>query len=433
MHGPDFSADPQPTYRHLRTLGPIAPVEISPGVPGMITTTYRSALYLLRNTPDTFSKDPRHWRDLREGRLPADAAAVGMMKPRDNALWLDGKPHARLRRTITDSLRLVDTHDLAKITTRIADRLIDAFISRGQADLVAEFADPLPVQVVLEMFGAPPDLGQRIVGAVAQLFDGSGDPVQVDAELTRACLELTWLKRTYPARDFTTWLVQHEEALTDEEMKQQILLVMGAASSPATNLIANIARLMIDDDRFAGNVFDGSQSVDEALDHALATDPPVSNYSPLYARRIETYEGVTLHPGIPMLVSFAAANAELVAQDHGGNRSHLAFSTGVHGCPATNQAREICATAAERLLDRLPGLELACPTEQLTRRPGPFHSGWTSLPVTFPPGTPAAAAHPLGETAWTPTAPAAPTASMPPQPTSTPRMPTSAPPVRPRS
>ena len=389
IYGPQFSADPEASYAQLRVIGPIAPVEISPGVYGYVTTTYRAALHLLRNTPEIFAKDPHHWEALRAGQVPADSPALMMMQPRNNALWMDGMEHARLRAAITDSLDLVDTHALAATVARIADTLIDRFAPLGQADLVADFAALLPMQVLIEMFGSPPETGRRIVHALARLFDTTQDAVQANAELEVACLELTHLKRQQPGVDVASWLVAHPAQLTDAEMIQQILLVVGAGTEPSTNLMANGLLLMIDDERFGGNVHDGVQPVSEALDWVLWQDSPISNYSPLYARTPHTYQGVQVRPGVPILVSFWAANRDpaLTAgvDRRAGNRAHLAFSAGRHACPAPDLARIISETAMERVLDRLPDLQLTCPRDQLVRRPGTFHSGWISMPVLFPP------------------------------------------------
>ena len=388
LYGPEFSANPRATYDRLRARGAIAPVEITPGVYGMLTTTYRSALHLLRNTPDRFAKDPRHWRALRDGTVPPDSPAATMMGPRDNALWLDGPAHARLRQVITDSLARVDTHALVGTVGRIADRLIDDIAPRGEADLVADFAEPLPLQVLIELFGSPPELGRTITEAVARVFDAGDDAAEAMATTETACLELTRLKRRRPGADVTSWMCAHPARLSDAEMVQQLLLVIGAGATPSTNLISNAALLLIDDERFSGDVFTGVRPVNDALEHVLWEDPPIANYCPLYAREPETYEGVTIEPGVPVLVSFAAANSDpaLAVPEHrrAGNRAHLAYSAGVHGCPAADLARTISETAIERLLDRLPDVTLACPREELSRRPGTFHSGWLSLPVTFP-------------------------------------------------
>jgi hypothetical protein len=98
------------------------------------------------------------------------------------------------------------------------------------------------------------------------------------------------------------------------------------------------------------------------------------------------YEGVTLRKGHPLVVSLAAANTDptLTTDQRAGNRAHLAWSAGPHNCPAQSPARLIAAVAVEKLLDRLPDVELAVPVEELTWRPGPFHRALTALPVTFP-------------------------------------------------
>lgn len=431
IHGPEFSADPHATYAELRVSGPIVPVEIDHGIYGYLTTTYRAALHLLRNNPDKFAKDPRNWAALRAGQVPEHAPAVSMMQPRENALWLDGMEHTRLRKSITDTLGLVDTHDLEATVTRIADTLIDAMAGRLECDLVADFCDPLPMQVLIDMFGCPPDLGRRLIIAIGKLFDAGADAAEASSEIAAACLELTHLKRQEPASDATSWLLAHPARLTDGEMIQQILLVVGAAATPSSNLIANALLLMINDPRFSGSVYEGVHSVGEAMDEVLWEDPPIANYSPLYARKAETYEGIRVEPGVPILVSFAAANADpalsAAAHRRAGNRAHLAFSAGVHGCPAPDLAGIITETAVERVLDRLPDLRLACDRKDLVRRPGTFHSGWTSLPVVHTSVVPSAASTP-GATSWTPNSqrPAARSGSIPPRQTSIPRPPGSA-------
>ncbi|MFD4576363.1 cytochrome P450 [Streptomyces sp. NPDC058417] len=389
LYGPAFDADPHATYQHLRARGPIAPVEISPGVYGYLSVTYRAALHLLQNTPSRFAKDPRRWDALRNGQIPADSPALMMMQPRDNALWKDGAEHARLRHAITSSLGRVDTHTLAATVRRIADQLITAFAATGQADLVSQYADPLPMLTMIEMFGCPPALGRRIVVAVTRLFDTDADGPQANAELEAACLELTRLKRATPGRDVTTHLIA--AGLSDAEMVQTILLVIGAGSTPSSNLIMNSLRLIITDRRFAGTVHTGVKPLSDALDEVLWHIPPVSNYSPLYAVGQQWYEGVFLQEGFPILVSFAAANGDptlpAAAGARSGNRGHLAFSAGVHMCPAPDLARIIAETALECAVDRLAHLTLAVDPGQLTNRPATFHAGLTALPVRFQPDT----------------------------------------------
>ncbi|MCU4750247.1 cytochrome P450 [Streptomyces sp. G-5] len=368
-------------------MGPIAPVEIAPGVEGMVTTTYQAALHLLRNTPTQFAKDPRgNWAAWEQGRIAPDSPALAMMRPRNNALWMDGAPHTRLRGAITDSLSKINSHHLADAVEQITDQLIDRFSSGGRADLIADFADPLPVHALAWLAGAPDELGEEIAHCLARLFDTAEDAAAANQQLEAACLRLVRLRRRQPGTDATSYLLAHPARLTDEEMAQTILLLIGAGTTPATNLIGNALKLLISEDAFAGSVESGAVAIADVLDHVLWEDPPVSNYSPLYPRHLMVYDGIALQPGVPILVSFAAANAELATSHSAnsliGNRAHLAFSAGAHACPVPGLARVLAETAIERLLDRLPGITISGPTH---RRPGTFTSGWATLPTRFPP------------------------------------------------
>ncbi|MQS06403.1 cytochrome P450 [Streptomyces alkaliphilus] len=387
LYGPRFHADPHAVYRDLRAMGPIAPVELSPGLNAMITTTYEAALHLLRHTPGTFRKDPQYWVALREGRVPEDSPALPMIMPRDNALWKDGLEHTRLRGAITASLARVDTHGLPALVEAIADALIDSFAADGTADLVAQYAAPLPMQVLLHMFGCPEDLGFTIVDAIARLFDTVSDAARANAELEAACLELARLKRAEPGDDVTSWMIAQPQRLTDAEMIQQILLVVGAGTTPSTNLIANTLHRLITDDEYAGDAYTGSRPITGVVERVLWEDPPVANYCPLYATTAIPYGGITIPPGVPVLVSFAMANTDpaLDGMRREDNRGHLAFSGGIRACPAQGLARLITQTAVTRLLDRLPDAEPVDPDAPASRRPPTFHSGLTTLPVAFTP------------------------------------------------
>ncbi|MFE0258104.1 cytochrome P450 [Streptomyces sp. NPDC059010] len=402
LYGPEFAADPAAAYRRLRALGPIAPVELAPGVPASLVVGYEAALHVLRST-ETFSKDPRRWQALSDGTVPADSPIVPMMMYRPNALWADGEEHSRLRGAITDSLARVDSTTLRGYVETCADTLIDRMAPAGRADLLGEYAQVLPLLVFNRLFGCPADYGDRLVEGMSGIFDGV-DAEKANELLATTLFDLVTLKRKQPGHDVTSWLMAHPAALTDEEMIHTLVLLMGAGTEPQQNLIANSLRLLLADDRFGGSLWRGSLPVEDALDEVLWTDPPMANYAVHYPVHEVVYEGTALREGCPVVVSLAAANTDpaLVADQRAGNRAHLAWSAGPHNCPAQGPARLIAATAVEKLLDRLPDIELAVDAEELTWRPGPFHRALIALPVTFPRAAPA------GRTATRAEAPAEP-------------------------
>lgn len=401
LYGPDFAADPKRVYSKLRQqYGACAPVELAPGAGATLVTSYHAALHVLRST-ETFGKDARRWRALADGRVAADNPVVPMMAYRPNCLLTEGHEHRRLRSAVEDSLGRVDPNALRGYVEHSADELIDHFAARGEADILGEYAAVLPLLVFNQLFGCPPELGDRLVEGMRGIFDGI-DAERANALLTTTVLDLIALKRRQPGADVTSWLMAHPARLSDEELIHQLVLMMGAGTEPEQNLIANGLLLLLSDDRFAGTLNGGSLPVEDALDEVLWTDPPMANYGVHYPFYDVELEGARLHAGEPVVISFAAANTDpaLITDQRAGNRAHLAWSAGPHACPAQNSARLIAAVAIEKLLDRLPDMDLAVPAEKLTWRPGPFHRALDALPVRFPP-----VAAPLP--AATPTAPVA--------------------------
>ncbi|MET8678280.1 cytochrome P450 [Streptomyces sp. NPDC004647] len=425
LHGPEFAADPGATYARLRAYGPIAPVELAPGVSASLVTGYEAALEVLRS-PDRFAKDPRRWRALADGTVPADSPVVPMMMYRPNALWTDGDEHVRLRGAITDSLSRVDPNALRGYVEQSADTLIDRFGPNGRADLLGEYGAMLPLLVFNQLFGCPPDLGEKLVEGMSGIFDANVDSEKANALLVKTLASLVGLKRLKPGADVTSWLMAHPAQLTDEEMIHQLVVLMGGGTEPQQNLICNGLRLLLADDRFAGDLAGGSMPVEDALDEVLWTDPPLANYAIHYPVHDLDFAGIRLREGEPILISLAAANTDpaLASDRRGGNRAHLAWSAGPHTCPAKDPARLIAAVAVEKLLDRLPDVELAVGVEQLEWRQGPFHRALAALPVHFPPiAVPVTTHETPGDTGWN--ASPAPSSSTPQVATSTVREPES--------
>ncbi|HEV7977180.1 cytochrome P450 [Amycolatopsis sp.] len=427
LYGPEFAANPAGAYEQLRKHGPIAPVELAPGVPASLVTSYGAVLEVVRN-PNTFPRDPRRW----QATQAADSPVLPMMGYRPNCLFTDGAVHARLRGAVTDSLARVDPNALRVYVEESAREVIREFGPTGEADLLNNYSALLSLRVFNHLYGCPQELGDRLVTGMQAIFDMI-DVEKANERLTMCMLELLALKRAQPGDDVVSWMLAHPARLTDEEMLHQLVLMMGAGTEPEQNLIANGIRLLLSDDRFAGNLGGGSMPVEEALDEVLWTDPPMANYSASYPLEDLDFGGIRLPAAEPVVISFAAANTdpELIGDQRMGNRAHLAWGAGVHTCPAQLQARLIASAAIETLLDGLPDIRLAVPVDELVWRPGPFHRALTSLPVRFTPvAVPVPPAETSGDSRWT--AQPAPTSSTPQDGTSTPKAPSSPNPARPR-
>lgn len=381
LHGSEFAADPQAYYEYMRHYGPTAPVELAPGVEATLVTDYSVALQLLQNA-GAFRKDSRRWRDFNEGVISPDSPVLPLLAYRPNAMFSDGADHMRLRQAITDSFARVDSHWLSQSAERVSNYLIAQFHTRGSADLLNDYAKLLPLFVFNELFGCPAEIGDRVLFGISGIFDGV-NAEKANEVLGQAVGELVALKRTRPGDDVTSWLMQHQARLTNEEMAHQLVLLLGAGAEPLRNLISNTLHLLLTNDRYAAGGL-----IDEAIDTTLWKNPPMANYAPHYPAADMEFGGQKLAAGDLVLVSFAAANTDpaLAASRHASsNRSHLAWSAGPHACPAKDPARLITVTAIENLFNRLPDVELAVPEDSLTWRPGPFNRALAALPARFTP------------------------------------------------
>ncbi|MBD0421846.1 cytochrome P450 [Streptomyces sp. TRM S81-3] len=386
LYGPEFAAAPQEYYEYLRHYGPAAPVELAPGVEATLVTDYAAALQMLQDS-GAFRKDARRWRAFNEGKVGPDSPVAPLLAYRPNCMFADGADHLRLRQAVTDSMARVDTRRLSRSTEQISGYLISQFSARGSADLLGDYAKQLPLFVFNELFGCPAGIGDRVLFGISGMFDGINADKATEV-LFQAVGELVALKRTRPGDDVTSWLMQHQAGLSDEEMVHQLALLLGAGAEPLRNLIGNTLHRLLTHDRYARE----GGLIDEALDDTLWENPPMSNYAPHYPAADMEFAGQQLQAGDLVLVSFAAANtgpALKASRQAGSNRAHLAWSAGPHACPSKEPARQITVTAIENLLNELPDLELAVPEDSLTWRPGPFNRALATLPARFTPVQPA--------------------------------------------
>lgn len=149
---PAFLADPFPLYRRLREEGPVRRAMIAGGLEAWLITRYEDGLAAL--------SDPRLSSDVRDAsdpRLLAQLPEFERESMMSTMLRSDPPDHTRLRRLVSKAFTARRVAGLRPRVQEITDRLLDAVAPAGRADLVAEFALPLPVTVIGELLGVPGD------------------------------------------------------------------------------------------------------------------------------------------------------------------------------------------------------------------------------------------------------------------------------------
>lgn len=390
LYGPRFQTDPAQLYRELRAAhGPVAPVELVGGVPAWLVIGYRE-LQLVTGQPQLFGRDSSRWR-LWES-IPADWPLKPMMAPVPSLLYAEGEEHVRRSGAVTDALAGIDAYELRKHSEEIADRLIDGFAGRGEADLVAQYAHLMPLLVLCRVFGLDEERAPELVDAVLTMLDGGAGAPAAAQRLLELMLEVVRTKAEFPGEDVASRMLAHPAGLDHEEVMRDLRVLLISGHQPSSYWISNALRLMLTDERFSASLAGGRRSIGQALNEALWEDTPVQIFAGRWATQDTQLGGQRIAAGDMLLLGFAGANGDpLVRQADGrpaeGNRAHLSYSHGEHGCPypAQEAAEVIATTAIEVLLDRLPDLRLAVAEHALVWRPSAWVRGLVALPVSFTP------------------------------------------------
>ncbi|MFG2669081.1 cytochrome P450 [Streptomyces sp. NPDC048387] len=390
LYGPEAEADPVGLYEKLRAeYGPVAPVLVHGDLPAWLVLGHRENLDVAR-TPSRFSRDPRRWRERQEGNVPPDHPLSPMTAWQPVCHMVEGAEHERLRGAITDSVERFDRRGVRRYVKRFADQLIDSFVESGRCDLVADFAEPLPMLVMTQLVGAPESYGPRLVEAARDVIRGTETALVSNELMTTTLQELVARKRRSPGRDFTSWILEHEAGFSDAEAVEHLRLVLIAGFETTANLIANTLRLVLTDSRFRANLSGGQMTLPDALEQVLWNEPPLMTVIGRWAAGDTELAGARIKSGDMLLISPGAGNRDPevrpdpAAPMH-GNRSHLAFSSGPHECPGQDIGRAIADTGIDTLLARLPDLELGVAEDELEWVSSLMTRHVVALPVRFAP------------------------------------------------
>ncbi|WP_399893729.1 cytochrome P450 [Streptomyces sp. BBFR51] len=388
LYGGEAATDPHDIYARLRgEHGSVAPVLLEGDVPAWLVLGYRENRRVLDN-PLQFSRDSRIWRDFLDGRVEATSPLMQMLGWRPDCVSQDGEPHRRLRGAVTDNLYAVAGRGIRRHITHFANKQIDAFADAGRADLVADFAEYLPMLVLTRVFGLAEREGRTLAESSNQVIKGGADALTHNERIMGILGELAARKREEPGSDFTSGLIEHHSGLDEDEIVNHLRLVLITAHTTTSNLLARALQLLLTDASWLSGLVSGQLNLSTLVEEVMWNSPPLAVLPGRFATADLELGGCPVKEGDLLVLGLAAGNHDPeVRPDTGvsvqGNASHLAFSAGPHECPGQNIGQAIIETAVDVLLHRLPGLRLAVPSADLTSTASTWESRLDSLPVEF--------------------------------------------------
>ncbi|SIO33520.1 hypothetical protein SAMN05443247_04085 [Bradyrhizobium erythrophlei] len=368
---PEFIRNPYPYYERLRTTDPMHLTVHG----AFVASRHAEASLVLR--------DKRFGKDYVERTIRRYGPDI-MKEPvfRSMSHWMlqqDPPDHTRLRGLVVKAFTARRVEDMRPRIQQIVDETLDRIVPQGKMDLIEDFAFRLPVTIICDMLGIPPEhrevfyAGSRDGGRILDPVPMTPTEIaQGNANNAMAQMyfhQLFELRRKSPGDDLTTQLVQAEEdgsKLSNEELTANIILLFGAGHETTVNLIGNgLLALHRNPDQLA--LLKANPSlITNAIEEFLRYDSSVQLTGRVALEDIEDLGGKKIPKGESVLCLLGSANHDPAVYPDRPERlditrpnvKPLSFGGGIHFCLGAQLARIEAEIAISTLLRRLPDLRL---------------------------------------------------------------------------
>lgn len=376
-------ANPYPLYAKLRNESPIVPIDDMMSPPdskgSYMVTRYDDVKHALREDK-TFGSDIVQ----RTMGIVMGPTIVGM----------NGKEHLKHRTIVTPSLapRSLRGGNFPDLVQETAHKLIDAFASRGTADLHSEFAFSYPLTVFVNILGLPPEDVDQVHRWGIDLIYVVRDPEKgliASEKLLNYLTPIVQEKRQNPGSDLISTLIRAEvdgEQLSDFEIVSFLRLLTLAGAETTNHLIGSAFFVLLKDPELMERVRADRSLVSALLHETMRWESPISTVS---RETIEDTEigGVEIPKGCSMLIHIGSANRDErkfpnpdVFDIDRDTSEHIAFGFGKHFCAGSHLAKMEAEVAVNILLDRLQDLK---PVGNESNVIGFSFRGPDKIPVSF--------------------------------------------------
>ncbi|MBX7464612.1 cytochrome P450 [Streptomyces sp. CB01201] len=378
------------SYAELRDKpDALSPVTLFDGRRAWVVTKHETARRLLA--------DPRLSSDRTSVHFPATSPRFEAIRSgRPAFIGMDPPEHGPRRRMTISEFTVKRIKGMRPDVERIVHGFIDEMLAGGPpADLVSQFALPVPSMVICELLGVPyadHDYFQDASRRLVQSTDVDG-AVKARQDLNDYLDGLITQMQARPGSGLLNSLVSRQLAAgeidREELISTALLLLVAGHETTASMTSLSVITLLEHPEQHAALRDDPSLvpgAVEELLRYLAIAD--------IAGGRVATadidVDGQLIRAGEGVIVTNSIANRDSsVFEDpdsldvHRSARHHLSFGYGVHQCLGQNLARLELEVILTALFDRIPTLRLAVPVERLTLRPGTTIQGVNELPVTW--------------------------------------------------
>jgi cytochrome P450 len=310
---------------------------------------------------------------------------------------MDPPRHDQYRNLVSKAFTPRRVAELEARIRTLTEGYIDRFLDARRCDFIQDFSAKLPMDVVSEMLGVPPDdrdtlraWADLVLHREPGMSEVPAAGIAASGNLLQYFATLVAGRRTQPGDDLTSALLAAEldgERLTDQNVMAFLFLMIIAGNETTTKLVGNAVYWLWRNPEQRALLREQPDLIPRWVEETLRYD----NSSQALARTLTadaTLHGKTMRAGEKVLLLIGAANRDErvfpdpdrydLLRDH---TESLAFGKGTHFCLGASLARLEGRVALEAVQRRFPDFELD--PDGLVRVHNPNVRGYASMPITF--------------------------------------------------
>jgi cytochrome P450 len=379
---------PPSALAELSRENPVGRITLRDGSQPWLVTRHADVRALLRDERFSSSSDHPNFPFINEG-----IKAQTMDAPARPFARFDGAEHTRYRDALAADFTPRRVEALRPRIQQVVDDYLAAMIRHGSpADLLSEFALPIPSLVICELLGVDYEDREFFQTRSGLLTKTTAEPAQLQRALDELIGYLTDLvdrKRRHPDDGIVSRLVAGDDLSDAEIAVTGMFLLVAGHETTATQITMSALALLRNPEQLAALRM-RPELIESAVEELLRYASIVHSGAPRVATEDVVVSGQRIAAGEGVLCVLDTANhddavfsAPSILDITRGGRSHVAFGFGVHQCLGLQLARVELQVALATLLRRLPSLRLNVGVDDLRFKEDGAIYGVHQLPVAW--------------------------------------------------
>ena len=391
---PEFNQNPYPTYAYLRENDPVHQGMLG----GWVFTRYEDVKSIMRNPtvheipmPDGVKKKSKY---IEKKGKNLDSLANSISRW---LFFLDPPDHTKMRKLVSKAFLAQSQKHLLSQVDAIANQLIGSALSKGEMEVMNDYALAIPSQMFIKMLGLPEadiDLFRSWSKDLFRIFEPlmslkTCDRMnQIAIESQEYFKAQIKQKKANPSTDLISALLTVEDGankLTEADVIATCMMMFTAGRETVGASIGNSILALLNHPEQLELLKQNPNIIQSASEELMRYDSPTQLVARMATKTMEFY-GKTIKSGDYLILCIGAANRDSRYFTEADkldlqrvNNQHIAFATGIHSCLGAALARIEFATAINTFAQKLNQIHLS--TNNLVYRDNAVLRCLKSLPI----------------------------------------------------